>query len=198
MVLLGIVRIVLNPYGEKKMKNEYKLEQKRYLVKIRGIKKLLMHKFVPQIGKGKKQVYEAEKEAEKGVYRNSEGKIYFPSSWFESTMIKMSTEFKMQGKKTYKEYIKGGIIIEPEEIIADNQEYEIFECPVVINRSKVVAWRPMFKDWSCQFEIVNNDPVNLDTTTLKEILMSAGRLKGVGDWRPKYGQFVVEKFNEIK
>jgi len=112
-------------------------------------------------------------------------------------MVKASTDFMYKGKKTYKEYIKAGIFIDETEIKLDQQEYIIHTEPVVINRSRVLSWRPRFNEWSCGFtmNVLNED---LDKTTLREILDNAGKYKGVGDHRPDYGRFEVTEFKEIK
>jgi len=112
-------------------------------------------------------------------------------------MVKASTDFKMTGKKTYKDYVRAGIFIDEEEIILEPQKYEIFACPVVIQRARVMSWRPMFKKWSCEFTLEIADEM-LDPTTIKEILIAAGRFKGVGDYRPDYGRFIVEEFKKVK
>jgi len=180
------------------------MEKKEYKVTIEGTAPLLMHKFVGQSQlegakkssqRGKK-VYDPKEEAEKGAYRTDDGKLFLPSSHFKAAMVKAGVDFKMSGKKTYKEFIKSGIFIEPTEIILDQQEYEIFESPVVINRARVMSWRPQFKVWSCTFNIEIIDDF-LNPTIVKEILETAGRFKGVGDYRPEFGRFKVVGFDKI-
>jgi hypothetical protein len=162
-------------------------------VKVKG-DRYLMNKFTgkndEKTGKKQKKVYVPEIEAQKKEYRSKDGKLFIPSTQFEATMQKAGADFVMEGRKKYGQYLKGGIFIEQEEIPITPNKYEIFECPVVINRSRVLAWRPMFKDWSCEFTINITDDM-IDTNVLKEILMEAGKHKGVGDWRPKFGRFEV-------
>jgi hypothetical protein len=71
---------------------------------------------------------------------------------------------------------------------------------VKVGMSKVMRTRPIFRNWSlvatCQY-----DPDVLDVRDVQEILQDAGRLAGLGDWRPKHGRFegevvpVVESLN---
>jgi len=171
---------------------------KKIKVEIEGTAPLLMHRFVPDNGsRKKKQVYVPEDEAEVSAYRNEDGELILPSAHFKASMVKASTDFMYKGKKTYKEYIKAGIFIDETEIKLDQQEYIIHTEPVVINRSRVLSWRPRFNEWSCGFtmNVLNED---LDKTTLREILDNAGKYKGVGDHRPDYGRFEVTEFKEIK
>lgn len=169
-------------------------------VKVKGKSPLLMNKFVEtksSESKRGKKVYNPEEEAEKKTYRTSDGKLYLPNKHFKASMIKASVDFKMTGKKSYKDYIKSGIFITPEEIILDKQDYEIHSESVVIQRCRVMNWRPKFKEWSCSFIIeVEDDMIN--PTTIKEILETAGKYKAVGDYRPEYGRFIVEEFKVIK
>lgn len=169
-------------------------------VSVEGIAPLLMNKFTeakPSESKRGKKVYDPKEEAEKKTYRTEDGQLFLPSTHFKASMTKAATDFKMSGKKSYKDYIKSGVFIQEQEIILDQQEYEIFACPVVIQRARVMSWRPMFKEWSCSFTIeIADDMIN--PTTLKEILEMAGRYKAVGDFRPEHGRFKVTKFEVQK
>ena len=164
-------------------------------VKVKGKAPLLMNKFVYEAEKPSraKKVYVPEDEAEKKTYRVGEGNLYLPSTHFKASMVKAATDFKMTGRKTYKDYVKSGVFIEPVEIVLDQQEYEIHAEPVVIQRARVMSWRPKFKEWSCEFMIEITDEM-VNQSTLKEILVAAGQYKGVGDYRPEYGRFDIESF----
>jgi len=166
---------------------------------VKGVAPLLMNRFFVDLKESKrgKKVYVPKEEAEKKTYRTSEGKLYLPNTHFKASMVKASTDFKMSGKKSYKDYIKAGIFITPMEIILEQQEYDIFENPVVIQRARVMSWKPRFKEWSCEFEIeIVDDMINPET--LKEILEMAGKYKGVGDYRPEYGRFAIENFSVVE
>jgi len=168
------------------------VKSRRIKVKVKGKAPLLMNRFSVEekTSVRAKKVYVPKEEAERKTYRTKDKKLYLPNTHFKASMIKSGTDFKMTGRKTYKEYVKAGIFIEPEEIVLDQQEYEIHEEPVVIQRARVMSWRPKFKEWSCEFEIeVADEMLNIDS--LKEILISAGKYKGVGDHRPEYGRFEV-------
>lgn len=140
----------------------------------------------------------AENEAETAAYKNAKG-FYEPSSHIEGSMLKAASNFKIpgRGKKTYKDLLKSALLIDPVEIPLKPQEYEIFSTPVVVQRSRIVRSRPKFVDWSLEFTINITDE-QLRPDVVKEILEFAGRNVGIGDWRPKYGRFSVEKFEVIK
>lgn len=58
-------------------------------------------------------------------------------------------------------------------------------------RATVIRTRPIFQKWACDVEFVYNDEM-LSHSDILEILKIAGRDVGIGNWRPKYGRFVVE------
>ncbi len=171
----------------------------KYKVKVKGTAPLLMNKFSEAVEKKstrKKKVYVPEEEAERKTYRTEDGKLFLPSTHFKASMIKSAVDFTMTGRKTYKDYIKSGLFILEQEIVLDQQKYEIFACPVVIQRARVMSWRPMFKEWSCAFTLdIADDMMNAET--VKDILESAGKYKAVGDYRPEHGRFEIVEFKKI-
>ena len=64
------------------------------------------------------------------------------------------------------------------------------ECMVVISKSRVKRIRPIFKNWGLKFS-VSYDPDITTEKVVRQALIDAGRLVGMGDWRPKYGRFEV-------
>ena len=167
-------------------------------VEVEGSAPLLMNRFSIVEGRPirKKHVYNPKDEAERKSYRTSEGNLMLPSTHFKASMIKAATDFKMSGKKSYKDYVKSGVFIMPMEIELNEQEYTIHEEPVVIQRARVMSWRPRFDKWSCNFEIEITDE-SINPETLMEILETAGKYKGVGDHRPEYGRFIVKNYKIV-
>lgn len=168
-------------------------------VKIKGVSPLIMHKFIVAEGtsaRGKK-VYIPEDEAEKVTYRNEKGELVLPTTHFKAAMTKAATEFTAKGKKTYKDFIKSGLMMLEPETILDQQEYEIYTCAVVVSRARIARSRPRINDWSCAFTMEITDETWLNPTVVKEILEAAGRFKGVGDNRPEFGRFEIAEFNKL-
>lgn len=62
---------------------------------------------------------------------------------------------------------------------------------VKVNMAKVMRTRPIFRDWAC-IATIQYDPDVLDVREISQILTDAGRLVGIGDWRPKHGRFKAE------
>lgn len=179
------------------------MSTKEVEVEIRGNSPYIMSRFyassemqATESKRGKRQ-YIPEDEAAKKAYKTSDGKFFIPSIHFKTAMVRASTDFKMQGKKSYKEYCKAGMFIVPTEILITPQKYTIYETPVVIGRARVLSWYPQFKEWTCKFTLQIADDF-LDSTTLKEILVTAGKYKGIGNFRPEFGRFEVTKFQVKK
>ena len=143
-----------------------------------------------------------EEELEQGAYRKESGELYFPAEWFYQTLLKASGEFGIpgRGKKSYRDFIKSTVVIEPEQIGLGIKEYSIDARPIVIRatRGRIVRYRPHIPQWSVSFDLVLLDEDLIDTETLNAILVRAGATVGIGDYRPRYGRFVVEKFKEKK
>lgn len=170
-------------------------------VKIKGISPLIMHKYIvveDSSSKRGKKIYLPEEEAEKVAYRTAEGKLCLPTAHFKAAMVKSATDFTAKGKKTYKDFIKSGLMFEDIETILDQQEYEVYSCSVVIARSRILRSRPRINKWSCEFVIELIDEMWLNQSIVKEILEAAGKYKGVGDNRPEFGRFIVAEFNKIE
>jgi len=175
---------------------------KQINVEITGIAPLLQNRYQTENNgqnqsKAKKKVYDPVEEAKKCLYKTSEGEIYQPAEHVYQSMVRASTDFKFEGKKSYKDLIQSRILIEPETIpLITEGEYEIDTRPVVIQRARVLKWRPKFNKWKLKFQLTILDDENISISVAKEILEKAGAAKGIGDYRPRFGRFMVTKFEE--
>lgn len=61
--------------------------------------------------------------------------------------------------------------------------------PVKVGMQRVMRCRPIFRDWRLEAD-ATLDPEQIDLDEFNGILERAGRLVGLGDWRPRYGRFV--------
>lgn len=187
-------------------------------VSVEGVAPLLQHRFpLPDfetLSKGGK-IKTGEKDYtqmwREFLYVTSEGDIYQPATHFDGAMIKAAGGYKIQGArgKTYKDLFKGNVFVSPDVILhgvkapenldtdADKRLY-LDVRPVVIQRARVVQVRPCFKaGWQLDFEITVLDD-QIPHNVVNEVLQLAGRTAGVGDFRPKFGRFMVTKFELVK
>jgi hypothetical protein len=173
-------------------------------VEIEGIRPLLQHRYNIEKGeaKSKKQIGSPDykKEAEESLYRDEQGTIYEPADHILGAMIKSAANFKIPGKnkKTYKDMVKGFVFIDPDAIpLISKKKWEIDARPVVIQRARIMRYRPKFNDWKLSF-IIDINSNEFPKEVVKEILDYAGNSIGIGDYRPRFGRFIITKFEEIK
>lgn len=73
----------------------------------------------------------------------------------------------------------------------------LLRCAVKVSTSKVIRTRPIFPAWSAVFAVQVDESV-IEVDQVKQSLDAAGKLVGIGDWRPgaprggNYGRFTVE------
>lgn len=66
---------------------------------------------------------------------------------------------------------------------------------VMVQRAGITRVRPAFMPgWTCEFNLMVNLPAYVPPTLLLEVIVDAGRLCGVGDFRPSFGRFAVTSF----
>lgn len=81
-----------------------------------------------------------------------------------------------------------GQVFDPAKMVSD-MNYR-FTTTIVVAKRRVPRTRPMFRKWSLTASGTLDDS-QLDMAELRSIANNAGRLVGLGDWRPRYGRFVA-------
>lgn len=174
-------------------------------VTIKGITPLLMHRF-PMVGaddtsKKRTGVPDWKAEAEISLYKDVNGHLYQPASHIEGSLKEAGKTLKIPGKRgaTYSKIIGYSVSIFPDEIPHKIEKYEIDARPVVIQKARVVRYRPILKKWELAFELQLSDE-QLPVEVIKLALEHAGQYVGIGDFRPgrggKFGKFMVTEFTE--
>ncbi|HEX2578660.1 MAG TPA: hypothetical protein VHK88_20115 [Aquihabitans sp.] len=62
---------------------------------------------------------------------------------------------------------------------------------VKVGQARVMRTRPIFRSWALDVD-AEVDPALLDMANLSAICEDAGRMVGIGDYRPRFGRFDVE------
>jgi hypothetical protein len=175
---------------------------KTFEVELKGVSPYLMHRYPDETADTKSQKKTGRKdykdEAEVSLYKDEKGIIYVPSTSVEGCIVKAASDFQItgKGKKTYKDLSRSALLVRPDAIPIKPQEWTIDARPVVIQRARVMRYRPRWDNWSLKFQIDVLDD-QFPEETLKEILDSAGTYKGIGDFRPKFGRFIVTSFKQV-
>ena len=183
-------------------------------VKIRGVSALLQHKFpIPELedmSKGGTRSTGAKdytSEWKEYFYETPDGEIYQPAAHFEGAMVRAAVNFKITGKrgKTYKDLFRAAVFVSPDQILHGVKVPETLDTdgdkplyldvrPVVVQRARVVRIRPTFKaGWELEFTIEVIDD-QIQPELVHDVLTLAGKTVGIGDFRPKFGRFMVTQF----
>jgi hypothetical protein len=180
-------------------------------VEIKGVAPLLQHNIdggeQQMLGKGKRKtsgVANDEEEWKRFLYRaDGTGRLGHPSSALESLFVKAARDFKADKRRTMAEIAKATMF-------CNETLFEIVgkTGPDRVNRSSVVnpntrgrgfRYRPEFDaGWIGRVSITIADLELMPEPRAKEILEHGGRLIGIGDWRPKFGRFIVTKWKVRK
>jgi len=75
---------------------------------------------------------------------------------------------------------------DPEELWSDGNF--MLQASVKVGQQRVIRTRPYFTTWKTAANLYLDTEV-LDLDDLTQIVDIAGRLVGLGDWRPRYGRF---------
>ena len=175
-------------------------------VEIEGIRPLLQNRF-PEEGyeaasRTKKQVGVHPKDDPKQkLYMLTDGTVYQPAEHLLRSMTKAAVNYKIggRGRKTYKDIILSSVFITPEAIPHKIQKWVTDERSVVIKatRGRIIRRRPKFEKWNLAFTLDVQEE-QIDAETIKRILDYAGQYVGIGDYRPRFGLFMVTRFEEIE
>jgi hypothetical protein len=175
-----------------------------YKVRIVGVRPLLMHAPVgigdkPKLRRG--EHLDPKTEAEMYLYRDDKGKICIPAANIKACIREAGRNYRVKGRKsTFAAMVRAGLMIEPAMVplvdpkTGTQPQWVVDYRPVVVQKSRIMRARPRFDSWSLEFRIINFDPTVIHKDTLYRILVDAGRFCGLGDYRPEFGLFAVEKF----
>jgi hypothetical protein len=178
-------------------------------VTIRGSADLLLHAWNVEAIEEKanaKKGSSAKKSdnVESYVRRNEEGLICLPSEYLRMSVVN-AAKFRQDPRsprKSAMDLYKAALIsLNPLVPITTSTgekpttwDYE-HRCRVQVQRSGITRCRPAFKEgWTVEVPLMVNLPEYVEPKDLNEVISSAGRLIGVGDFRPTYGRFQITKF----
>jgi hypothetical protein len=66
---------------------------------------------------------------------------------------------------------------------------------VRVGQASIIRTRAIFRNWGLKFSVIL-DPTVMDESTLKTAIENAGKLVGIGDWRPEkngsFGRYILK------
>ena len=135
-----------------------------------------------------------------GLYR-IDGDLVIPDYVIESAMIKGAMKSKRGPQAKCGLFFTEHASLEFDgnpDTITDDTLSGMFESGgfthtigVKVGMAKVMRTRPVFRNWSITIT-AQYDPDVLNMRDVEEIAIDAGKLVGIGDWRPKHGRFNAE------
>lgn len=155
---------------------------------------------VEEVALGAKKVYDDREEARMRTYWEDDGSFYHPMQSFIKAMLK-AVAGKKFGKVFATKAVSGSVfLVSPHATILTRkgepaQDYTIDRQPVVVGKARVLRCRPCWKEWFMKiaFEV---DAAILGRPQVFEALSLAGRIIGIGDYRPEkgggFGRFTVK------
>lgn len=142
------------------------------------------------------------------VMRNEDGLICLPSEYLRMSVVN-AAKFRQDPRsprKSAMDLFKAAVVsLSPlSPIINRNGDATkdwdfLHRCRVQVQRNGISRTRPAFHEgWSAEASLLCTLPEYVDPSVLHEVVSAAGRLIGVGDFRPTYGRFQVTKFEVQK
>jgi hypothetical protein len=180
-----------------------------YIVRVRinGVSDLLFHRWNCEAVEAKGKAAKGSKakktdDVESYVYRNDDGELSIPGEYLRGAIV-TAAKFRQDPRsprKSAMDLFKAGVVsltaLAP--IGAKEWDYE-HRARVMVQRNGVTRCRPAMKaGWQAEFDLMVNLPEYISADMLHEIVVNAGRLIGIGDFRPTYGRFRVTNFEAVR
>jgi hypothetical protein len=135
------------------------------------------------------------------VYRDAAGMLCLPGEYLRGAIIN-AAKFRQDPRsprKSAMDLFKAGVItLTPLASLGVKDWDYIDQRRVVVQRAGVTRVRPAMRaGWKAEVQLLINLPEYIEQPLLLDVLGAAGKLIGVGDFRPTYGRFDVTKFERL-
>lgn len=167
-------------------------------IKISGIASLLMNR-MPQaattkVVRKKTDVINPQEDAMKKAYHDKDLGYYLPSDIIEGCLREAGKNIKA-GRGTLKKTVLSSIFCKDEKVKL-NYEKDSVDSRFSVHPSTgngVMCNRMRFDGWNIEFQLDFDDD-RVDPSTLEELIKEAGKVVGMGSYRPKFGRYKLDKF----
>ena len=178
----------------------------RVLVSLEGTAPILFHAWNCESVAGKAAASKGSTEKKTDdlnsyVYRNEKGEICIPGEYLRGAIIGAARfqQDPRSARKSAADLFKAAIssLTPLASLGAKNWDY-VDKRRVGIQRGAITRCRPAMKEgWKVQFILMVNLPEYVTSSHLNSTIAAAGRLIGLGDFRPTYGRFNIITFKVL-
>lgn len=172
-------------------------------VTIQGTADLLFHRWnceaVAEKSAAKKgSAAKKTDDLESYVYRNDKKELCLPGEYLRMSLIG-AAKFRQDPRsprKSAMDLFKAAVVSVTQLASLNIKAWDYEDKRrVVIQRSAITRTRPAMKaGWTAKIQLQVNLPEYVSPSLLNEVIQSAGKLIGVGDFRPTFGRFQVVGF----
>ena len=172
-------------------------------VTIEGVSDMLFHRWnveavEEKAGAAKGSKSKKTDNVESYIYRNSDGELCLPGEYVRQSII-MAAKFRQDPRSPRKsayDLFKAAIVSLTDLATLGKTNWDYLDRRrVQVQRNGITRSRPaILKGWKASFQLMVNIPEYVPQDVLQDVLTNAGRLVGVGDFRPTYGRFTIVKF----
>lgn len=172
-------------------------------VTIEGVAALLFHRWsveavAEKAASAKGSAAKKSDNVESYVYRNEAGEICLPGEYLRMAVVTAARyrQDPRSPRKSAMDLYKAGVVSLTEMASLGVTDWDYLDARrVTVNRAGITRQRPaMNAGWQAEIQFMINTPEYISPPTLHAVLIDAGRLVGVGDFRPTYGRFQVKSF----
>lgn len=173
------------------------------LVMVTGVSPFIFHRWSvdgveakAKAAKGSKA--KKEDDLESYVYRDDEGYLAIPSEYFRMSIIN-AAKFKQDPRsprKSAMDLFKAAVFPSSEYCSLGMKDWSYVDRRrVTVQRNGITRSRPAINQgWTCEMQLSVVLPEYVSPELLNEVIQMAGRVVGVGDFRPTFGRFQVVGF----
>lgn len=178
----------------------------RVSVTLEGVADMLFHRWNVEAVEAKSKAAKgsAEKKTdnvESYVYRNEKRELCIPGDYLRGAIV-LAAKYQQDPRsprKSAMDLFKAGVVslTQLATLGITKWDYED-KHRVIVQRSAITRTRPAMRaGWKATFELLVMLPEYISPHTLNQTIQTAGRLGGLGDFRPTYGRFVITNFEVL-
>ncbi len=136
------------------------------------------------------------------VWRCPDGSIGVPGEYVRQAIVTAAKyrQDPRSPRKSAMDLYKAGVVSLTDVATLGKDTWDYLDARrVTVMRAGITRFRPAFMaGWRCEFDIQVLLPQYINPLDLHTVLSEAGRLVGLGDFRPTFGRFAVVSFSESK